>query len=564
MSSNVKVKETNKDIKVLDKSAIVSQHIRETFIRTKSCANQERDSENNHSETQYAQDKIAIALNRTAQGSLNQIEKTGKNAYKLIKEKNRAIKVEKIVDSVGENIVPINNSIHQQRPVALKNTFYKPLPQNIRVVRPVDKTIKQSLRSIQRSKINATTINASNNISGSINQTKRIIKVRSKAKKTEKHIQKNAQRTVQISKHTARATVKSIEKAAITTAKAARNLISIIASGGWIILLILIIVVIFGGALSNVGGGEVSAASPVSKEVESYEPLIEKYAAQHGIQDFVELIKAVMMQESGGRGNDPMQASECAFNVRYPNTPNGITNPVYSINVGVQNLAACLKEAGAKSPFDLKKVKLALQGYNYGNGYISWAKKRGGYTEKNAVEFSSMMAQRLGWKSYGDVEYVPHVLRYYPFDQILPGVGIGNQGIVKIALQQEGNIGGQKFWSWYGFNSRVEWCACFVSWCADQCGYIKSGIFPKFASCMEGAAWFKKNNQWKGRNYSPKAGDVIFFDWDGNGRIDHVGIVVNTVKGVVNTIEGNSRNACKRRSYNTGNSWITGYGIPRY
>ena len=134
----------------------------------------------------------------------------------------------------------------------------------------------------------------------------------------------------------------------------------------------------------------------------------------------MELIKAVMMQESGGQGSDPMQASECGYNTRYPNTPNGITDPEYSIDVGIQNLAACLREASVESPVDMNHIKLALQGYNYGNGYISWAKENyGGYTYANAVEFSEMMAERNGWSSYGDKEYVSHVLRYYVFGRIL-------------------------------------------------------------------------------------------------------------------------------------------------
>ena len=90
-----------------------------------------------------------------------------------------------------------------------------------------------------------------------------------------------------------------------------------------------------------------------------------------------------------------MQSSECAFNKKYPNTPNGITDPEYSIDVGIQNLTACLREAGVESPVDMNHIKLALQGYNYGNGYISWAKENyGGYTYANAVEFSVMMAEQ--------------------------------------------------------------------------------------------------------------------------------------------------------------------------
>lgn len=91
---------------------------------------------------------------------------------------------------------------------------------------------------------------------------------------------------------------------------------------------------------------------PVSEEVKAYEPIIQKYAKEHGIPDYVLLIEAVMMQESGGRGTDPMQCSECNFNTLYPHTPGSITDPEYSINVGIQNLADCLQIAECESPVD--------------------------------------------------------------------------------------------------------------------------------------------------------------------------------------------------------------------
>lgn len=191
-----------------------------------------------------------------------------------------------------------------------------------------------------------------------------------------------------------------------------------------------------------------------------------KYAKQYGISEYVELIKAVMMQEGGGKSLDPMQAAEGSFNTRYPHKPNGIQDPEYSIKCGVRELKAALISAGVENPIDMERIKLALQGYNFGNGYISWAKTNyGGYSHANAVEFSTQQAQRLGWDSYGDTQYPAHVLRYYPYGRAFT-VG-GNQAIVEVALTQLGNEGGQPYWSWYGFDSREEWCACFVSWCAD-------------------------------------------------------------------------------------------------
>ena len=270
------------------------------------------------------------------------------------------------------------------------------------------------------------------------------------------------------------------------------------------------------------------------------------------------LLKDDLMQESGGRGLDPMQAAEGSFNTRYPHEPNGIKDPEYSIECGVQELKAALISAEVENPIDMEHIKLALQGYNFGNGYISWAKTN----YANAVEFSTMQAARLGWDSYGDTQYPAHVLRYYPYGRAFTSGG--NQAIVEVALTQLGNEGGQPYWSWYGFDGRVEWCACFVSWCADQCGYIESGIIPKFSGCVDGSNWFKGNGQWQDRNYEPQAGDIIFFDWEGDGETDHVGIVEKCENGVVYTVEGNSGDACRQNQYTVGSSSIYGYGVPAY
>lgn len=158
------------------------------------------------------------------------------------------------------------------------------------------------------------------------------------------------------------------------------------------------------------------AAINLSDEVLSYRPAVERAAAKYGMSDYVDLILAVMMQESGGRGLDVMQAAEGGFNTRYPHVPNGITDPEYSIECGVQELKYALDKAGCTGPTDLDRIKLALQGYNYGSAYIDWAMERdGGYTKENAIAYSDMMCARPSWPydRYGDKEYVEHVLRYY-------------------------------------------------------------------------------------------------------------------------------------------------------
>ena len=371
---------------------------------------------------------------------------------------------------------------------------------------------------------------------------------------------------------TAKKTAEYTARAAKAIAQAMQELISVAAAGGGtaLILVIVLIVMCFAGMMLASDENDTEIL-PVSEVVKAYEPIIQKYAKEQGVPDYVLLIEAVMMQESGGRGTDPMQCSECNFNTLYPHTPGSITDPEYSINVGIQNLADCLQIAECESPVDIDAIKLALQGYNYGQGYITWAmNKYGEYTKANAIEFSLKTAEQLGWTSYGDMDYVPHVLRYYPLGQIFYDPDT-TQLIVEVAASQIGNVGGEPYWSWYGFTERVEWCACFVSWCANQCGYIEADIIPKFAGCVNGVQWFKERGQWADNSAEPIPGMIVFFDWedecDGgglDGDPDHVGIVEKVENGRVYTIEGNTSDSCRQRSYPIGYCEILGYGIPAY
>jgi|GEM_PF-2702164 len=153
----------------------------------------------------------------------------------------------------------------------------------------------------------------------------------------------------------------------------------------------------------------------ISDDVKAYSDTVDKYAKQYGMVDYIPLIYAVMEQESGGGSLDIMQSSTCFYNEEYSQTVDGITDQNYSIQCGVQYLKYCLNMAGVTNPSDIRHMKLALQGYNYGHNYIGWALKRdGGYTKENAEAFADLMKKSLGWTSYGDTNYPAHVLRYYP------------------------------------------------------------------------------------------------------------------------------------------------------
>lgn len=182
------------------------------------------------------------------------------------------------------------------------------------------------------------------------------------------------------------------------------------------------------------------------------------------------------------------------------------------------------------------------------------------------ITISSKTAQQMA-EEYGfnkeQLGYVTELLseEYAEFWTMLTVPGVGSSDIVAVALSQVGNVGGEPYWRWYGYSSRVSWCACFVSWCGDQCGYVDSGVLPRFSYCDDGIDWFKSRGQWQDRDYIPSPGDIIFFDPDHNGYANHVGIVKSCDGAVVYTVEGNAGDAVKQLSYAVGNYSIMGYGV---
>ena len=592
-------------IKTLDKAAVAGERMKSAYAKTKDKAEQGYYAEEN-SPTEYAADKVSHASGRIKDEGIHQFNKQGQKNAEATRENigkakdkiadfkakraKKAAEQKTMRNKAGQNAMRTMGqdglqeiqgtasrpaisaaSAKTETPQTAANSLIKTRQQGKWTIKTTARNAEKTVKTTAKGTVKATEKGVKTAKATSKTAIKTTEQTAKAAQKTAKASAKAAQKAAQTAKATAKATAeatKATVRATIAAVKAiiagTKALISALIAGGWIAVVIILIVVLLGCAVSLFGGGSDSTSyTPVSAEVEAYTPLIQKYAKQYGIPEYVELIKAVMMQESGGKGSDPMQAAEGSFNKKYPHEPNGIKDPEYSIECGVQELKAALVSAEVENPIDMERIKLALQGYNFGNGYISWAKTNyGGYSYANAVEFSAMQAQRLGWEKYGDTQYPAHVLRYYPYGRAFTSGG--NQAIVEVALTQLGNEGGQPYWSWYGFGGRVEWCACFASWCADQCGYLESGIIPKFSLCSDGVNWFKGKRQWQDKNYEPQAGDLIFFDWGNDGSIDHVGIVEKCENGTVYTVEGNSGDACKQQSYPVGSSSIYGYGCPAY
>lgn len=518
--ADIRTRQINKGaIKSLDKAASAADRMRVTYTKTKDRAESMHESDDN-SPVSYATDKMRNA----AENGLSTSEKATRALVSKAKVK---MKKHRIKSGYAASAEASEKSAEEIASIKTRNFANKR-----QVTRQIGRVRKAD---VARRYANERLVISS-----------------------EERMRKAAKEAVKETKRIGKATIKAV-RMIIESMKA---LVQAIAAGGWIAIIAIVVCCLFGAAFYMFGDESSGNYTPVSAEVEAYSPVIQKYCQKYGISEYTELVKAVMMQESGGKGKDPMQSSEGPFNKKYSKQPNGIMDPDYSISCGVQEVASCLKQAKCKNPLDMSHIRLALQGYNYGNGYISWAVKRdGGYTVENASLFSNQQAKKHGWSSYGDKQYPAHVLRYYPYGSY--NYGVGNGVITKVAAQQIGNIGGKKFWSWYGFNGRIEWCACFVSWCADQCGYIKSGTIPKFAAVESGTSWFKGKGQWQKKSYTPKPGDIIFFDWNGGGA-DHVGIVESCNGKTITTIEGNSSDMCRRRTYTVGGSVIYGYGIPKY
>ncbi|WP_206911560.1 hypothetical protein IGL98_000487 [Enterococcus sp. DIV0840] len=298
-----------------------------------------------------------------------------------------------------------------------------------------------------------------------------------------------------------------------------------------------------------------------------WRPLVEKATEKYGISGYENLILSVIWTETGGIAElypDIMQSSE---SLGLP--PNGIATPEKSIDAGVSYLAKLIKRTQEKQ----LNIRAAIQSYNYGEGYIDWlleheldydfeTAKYFSREKSNGkvVNYANEIATSMGytWRySYGNMFYVPKVTSYMMKD---------DERLIKIAEGEIGNKGGEKYWRWFGFDSQVSWCAVFVSWVSDQAGYLDEGRLPKSASTLEMVQWFKgiKKYQPATSSYTPKIGDLIFFDWDGGktGK-DHVGIVEYFDGNTIQTIEGNSENEVKRNTYAVDSVVISGYGITR-
>ncbi|MGG5312666.1 lysozyme family protein [Enterococcus sp. DIV2381] len=296
-----------------------------------------------------------------------------------------------------------------------------------------------------------------------------------------------------------------------------------------------------------------------------WEHLVREACEKYGIPEYVNMILAIIRVESGGdaeRFPDIMQASESQGM-----PPNTIDDPVTSIDRGTHYFAQLLNKARTLHLDD----RAALQAYNYGEGFLDWLANTNKqynllHAELYAREKSNRQTVRythpvaiahgFSWRyAYGNMFYVPIVTNY---------LWLENSRFLETAINEIGTFHGEKYWRWYGFEGRVEWCAIFVSWVADQVGYLNQEKIIKSANCLEMINWLTEKGNYRktSESYHPQPGDLIFFDWNGGGTgKDHVGIVEFTDGNIIQTVEGNTSNKVARRTYFLNDPSISGYGI---
>ena len=422
-----------------------------------------------------------------------------------------------------------------------------------------ERTARQTIKTAERSSRKA------------IKTTQRTAKT---AQQTVKTAQRSAQATVKATQRavqTARATAKAAAATAKATAKATvaaikaaiaamQELIAAIAAGGWVVLVVVLVICMIGlliaspfGIFFSDGGGSPDAASPTAVIAQINSEYADRLSALQtgGTYDRVEIqggppswpdVFAVFAAKTAG-GADGAQVSVLDTDtVEKLRTVFWDMTKITTAESEVEHPAE-----GDTAAWTEKVLTITVTPRTPDDMRVFYA-----FTDQQNASLDELLtaATRDMWNT----------LLY------------GSSGeIVAVALSQVGNVGGQPYWSWYGFNSRVEWCACFVSWCANECGYIDAGVIPKFAGCTGGSNWFKARGQWQDGGYEPHPGDLIFFDWNEKGGSgpqddvpDHVGIVERVENGVVYTVEGNTSDSCRQRSYNVGHYEIWGYGCPIY
>ena len=594
--ADIKTRETVKNVKVLDRASVAAEHMRGAADRIRTRAEHVSGSRQD-SPTEYASDNLQSFV----EDGLSEVGHAGLSTGVKAVEKGRTAfiqqKQRKQVDEAKTTRKGSLPKVEDESEVCAQ-----PDPQGRK--RMSSTTIKTKTRKSKTTAkpVDVTNPNCYSGKKASTNRVRRQVKTAQKSIKaanqppqiSSKATEKTAQAAKQYAVTTWRASGMAMRRAkavaktsalafratAHTAASAVKaviagtkSLVAAIAAGGWVAVAIVVVICViawvvascFGIFFSNEGRDDELTMRQVVRTIN------EEY--QNKLDDIKASVSYDVLEMSGSRAVWPEVLAVYAVKTTTdPEQP----QEVATMTEEKQRLLEEIFWAMNRIAYDLEdKVETEIVETDDGNGTIIEEEVRVTNTYLR-ITVSHKTAQEqaeeyvFGQEQKEMLEKLLADKNNVLWSTVLYGIASPDGQIVAVALSQVGNIGGEPYWSWYGFSSHVEWCACFVSWCANECGYIENGIIPKFAGCVTGVRWFKERGQWADNSMEPSPGTLIFFDWDDPGGVsgpqdglpDHVGIVEKVEGGRVYTIEGNSGDACRQQSYPVGYYEIMGYGIP--
>ena len=601
--SKIKTKENVKDIKALDKAAVASERMKTVLIRSKDQMQNLMD-DGQVSPSEYAEDKLRYAAedvvdhvgHDVSSGTKKAVNK-GKEAYREYREEKRIQKNEERVRKYEEELRRSAQASSPQqnaaRDTAKKNVETRRANtrikrnQTIKTAERTEHTIKQSVRSAGKQTVKA-------GAKGTVKSTDKAVKT---AEKTSKAAIKTAEATAKATQKAAEATAKAAQKAAeiarqtailaykaaVAVAKAIavaikaiiaaiEKLIAAIAVGGWVAVVVVVVICLVALIVDSCFGIFFSSEDKNDGSQTMREVVVE---INQDYQNQLDTIKANNpyddLEMSGFRAVWPEVLSVYAVKTTTdPDNPQEVASVTEEKKQLLTDIFWEMNDISYRTETDTETEIIESDD---GNGNI--LEETVEVTKTLYITVSHKTADEMSDQYRFNDDQDSQLEELLSVDNsmwlaVLYGIYGSDDMIVQVALSQIGNVGGEPYWSWYGFGSRVEWCACFVSWCADQCGCIENGVCPKYAGCVNGVQWFKDRGQWADNDIAPTPGMIVFFDWDNpngssgpqDGEADHTGIVERVENGIVYTGEGNTGDSCAERHYAVGYYEILGYGIP--
>ena len=561
-----------KTVKVIDKSVVAAERMKNAYIRTKDKAEHGIFAAESSPE-EYAADRTLTGTETAAHEAVHGLDKVGRKGVKNAKEN-----ISKAKDYFQRRRTDLPKKQAQDAMRRVRRSA-DATQKTIKTVDRSGKTIKQTAKSTGKAAVKTTqkTIKtAEQTARTTIKTTQAAAKT---AQKTAQATAKAAKTAAQTACATAKATAAGIKAAVKATTAAVKAiiagtkaLIAAIAAGGWVAVVIILVICVIGLIVGSCFGiffsGEDSGTGQTMRQA------VQEINADY--QSQIDTTRANLtydeLEMSGSRAVWPEVLAVYAVKATTdPDDPQEVATVDDSKKAILKDIFWRMNEISSRTE---SKTEEVITETDDGHGnivetattvtrtylYITVSHKT---AEEMADNFNFTADQRKQLSELLDEE------NRRLWSAVLSGIYSGDDAIVKAALSQVGNAGGEPYWSWYGFNSRVEWCACFVSWCFNECGYLDTGTAPKFAGCVGGVEWFRSREQWADNTIEPAPGMIVFFDWNDpngasgpqDGEADHVGIVEKCENGIVYTIEGNSGDACRQNQYPVGYYEILGYGI---